>query len=146
MPSPWQEKPAPPIGRRGSGYIADQFVASNSNQRVAACDDRVKRALCVDIARQKALELFVDHTTDLDVVAKPQTLGVGGRCIQRHLQDRGVGTGVGGVVALLGAQVIGGLRDRQVARVLVPLGLHLGRGEEVEELGHAALFLGAAAG
>ncbi len=70
---------------------------------------------------------------------RPLELAVGS--LRGHLHHRDVGARVRVVEALRPRQLGGCRRDRQVAGVLVPLGLDLGRGQEVQELRDALVFL-----
>ena len=60
--------------------------------------------------------------------AEADAAGILGRLVQRKLLDRGVGAGEFVVEALFLREFIGRRGDRHVARGLVPVGLHFGRG------------------
>ena len=74
-------------------------------------------------------ELQLAGRADLVEGAEPQALGVARRRIGGHLDHRDVGARVRVIEALAAGQVAGFGRDRQIAGVLVPLGLDLGAGE-----------------
>jgi hypothetical protein len=94
-----------------------------SDQLVAALNDSVKRLFRVLLACQQRLEFLVDDLADLNVVAEAKTLGIRSRRIERHLLDGDIRARILGVVALLLAEFIGCLGDRQVTGELVPIGL-----------------------
>src|SRR6266436_2192171 len=99
-------------------------------QQIVAAENRaVERVLGAVLALQRALDLLLDDVADLDEPAEPQALRILGRGIERHLPDRDVGARVLRVEPLVARALVGGLRDRQVAGLLMPPGLHLGQRE-----------------
>ncbi len=125
--------------RAGRPQFAASNLRSSSLPRETAASSPFLRGL---VAGPDRLELLVDDVADLDEAAEPQPLGVLRRRLPGHLDDRHVRARVRVVEALRLGELGGGGGDREVTGELVPVRLHLGRGQVAEELRHALVLLG----
>ena len=127
------------LGRAPAGLSSPPRTCAAARCRAR----RPRRALPARTCRRPdRFELLVDDVADLDEAAEAQALGVLGRRLRGHLLDGHVRARVRVVEALRLGQLVGGGGDRQVAGELVPVRLHLGRGQVAEELGDALVLLG----
>src|SRR3546814_12655721 len=100
----------PPIGLR---LVVGLLEAAQ--QLVAALDCRIERLLSRLGARPHGLQFLIDDRADLVEAAEAHALGVRGRRLGGHLDQRRLRPGILLVEALLLGELVGGQGDRQVA-------------------------------
>ena len=90
---------------------------------------RIERGFGGLLAAPHRFELLVHHVADLHEIADAQPFGALGRRLEIELLHRHVASGEFFIESLRASMLIGRLGNRHVARLHVPLRLHIGAGQ-----------------